>query len=65
MKSRLTFICLNLAAVCALLGMEWYETHGGPVIIPPRDFIFAMLAVLPVMNVLYALVGCRPHRGQV
>ncbi len=63
MKSRLTFICLNLVAVSALLGLGWYQTHGGPVILPKPTLLFAILAVYPLTSLLYAPVGCMWRRG--
>ena len=63
-KPRLTFICLNLAAVCALLGLSWYQTHGGPPLVSKQGLVFAMLAVSPLTSILYGVFGCRPCRGQ-
>ena len=62
LKSRVTFILLNLALVCALLALEWYQTHGGPFLLPKEDFLFAILAISPLTSILYALVRCRPSR---
>ena len=62
MKSSKGFILLNLIAVCALLFVSWYQTHGGPVLLPKQDLLFAILAVSPATSLLYALVRCRPRR---
>ena len=58
LKYSLKFLVFNLAAVCALLGLEWYETHGGVVILPKNAFIYAIVLVSPVMTGLFACFRC-------
>lgn len=58
LKYSLNFLLFNLAAVCALLALEWYETHGGVVILPKNAFIFAIVLVFPVMTGLYGCARC-------
>lgn len=59
MKYPASLLLFVFAAVCALLGLEWYETHGGPVLIPPRDIIFVILLVSPLASVLNTVARCR------
>ena len=63
-KPRLSFALLNLAVIFALLGLEWYETHGGPVVVPPRDIFLVIALVWPVASLFYGRFGCRSHRSQ-
>ena len=58
LKYSLKFLLFNLAAVCALLGLEWYETHGGVVILPKNAFVLAIVLVSPVMTGLFGYVRC-------
>jgi len=58
-KYPVPFLLFVFAAVCALLGLEWLETHGGPVLIPPKDIVFAILIVSPLAIALTALVRCH------
>ena len=61
-KLPFRFLVFTLATVCALIGLEWFETHGGPVLIPPRDILFVILLVSPLATVLYTMARCRPRR---
>lgn len=71
MKYPASAILFTFAAVCALLGLEWFETHGGPVLIPPRAIVFAIMQVSVLAPVLNALARCRqrvkdaPNLGQM
>ena len=58
-KYPVPFLLSVFAAVCALLGLEWLEMHGGPVLIPPKDIVFAILIVSPLATALNALVRCH------
>ncbi len=60
-KSSWKIVLINLALVCGLLALEWYETHGGPIVVPTKSFIFLMLLVPPLTTVFYALLRCRPR----
>lgn len=62
MKYPVSFIAFSLVVICALLGLEWSETHGGPVLIPPKDILFVILLVSPLATVLYTVARCRPRR---
>ena len=62
MKYSFSFLLFILAAVCALLGLEWFETHGAPVLIPPKDILFAIVLVSPLTTILYTVSRCRPRR---
>lgn len=59
MKYPVRFLLFVFAAVCALLGLEWFETHGEPVLIPLKDIVFAILLVSPIAIALNALVRCH------
>ena len=59
MKYPVRFLLFVFATVCALLGLEWFETHGGPVLIPPKDIVFVILLVSPLATALNALVRCH------
>jgi hypothetical protein len=60
-KYSVPYLLFVLAAVGALLGLEWSETHGGPVIIPPRDIFLVIVLVPSMTSAIYALIRCRPH----
>ncbi len=60
-KFPFRFLVFTLVAVCALIGLEWVETHGGPVLIPPRDIVFVILLISPLTTVLYTVARCRPR----
>ena len=65
MKYTRSFVVFNFAVICVLLALEWYETHGGAVIIPPKDVFFVILLVSPLTTVLYTLNRCLFHRNKV
>lgn len=59
MKYPVPFLLFIFTVVSALLGLEWFEMRGGPVLIPPKDIVFAILLVSPLATALNALVRCH------
>ncbi len=62
LKYSLPYLLLTIAFVGAMLGLEWFETHGGPQIIPPRGIIFAIVVFPSLISAVYALSRCRPRK---
>lgn len=60
-KVSFKLVLINLVVIGALLALEWYETHGGPVVVPPKSFLFVILMVSPLTTIVYALQRCRPR----
>lgn len=63
-NSRLSFILLNLILVGALLALAWYQTHGGPVILPQQGLLFAIVAVYPLTSLIFVWARCGPGRSK-
>jgi membrane protein YdbS with pleckstrin-like domain len=63
-NARIISILFGLAAVCALMALAWYQTHGGPIVLSKSGFIIAMMAVFALIRVLYALIRCTSRRSK-
>jgi hypothetical protein len=62
LKYSLSYLLVTIAFVGAMLGLEWFETHGGPQIIPTRGIVLAIVVFPSLMSAVYALSRCRPGK---